>query len=159
MANPFSAVTHFFGKVAMALVGFVHKADQAVDAAAPEIEKLLQQGASVAQFIPGVGPEVASLLNAGVQLVGDVKAAIDGTDAVLAQAVQQAAALAPAGYSFVLIKSDVQADLKLLLDTWKTQIAAATTTVEAIHPPASVTVPSPASVALADKAPPATPAA
>ena len=148
MGNVFSSITHFFGKVALGLVAILHKTDQAVDASEPEIAKLLTEGASAATLIPGIGPGVASLLNAGVQLLGDVKATIDGTDAVCALAVKQAAALAPSGYSFVLIKQDVQDDVKALFAMYEKEFAFATATVESIHPAAGTTVQSPASAAL-----------
>ena len=148
MTNVFSSIGHFFGKVALGLVAIVHKTTQAVDASQPVIAQLLTEGASVATVVPGIGPEVASLLNAGVQLLGDAKAAIDGTDAVCALAVTQATALAPSGYSFILIKQDVLADVKTLLSGYEAQIAAATATVASIHPPATPTIQSPASAAI-----------
>jgi hypothetical protein len=148
MTNPFPAIGHFFGKVALAVVGFVSKADQEVDTVTPEIQKVLAEGASVADLIPGVGPELASILNAGVQVLGDVKEAVDGTNLVLATAVTQAAALAPSGYSFVLIKEDVKSDIAALATLYKTQWDAATAVVSAVHPPAAPMVPSPASAAL-----------
>jgi hypothetical protein len=149
MGNVFSTIGHFFGKVALGLVAIVHKTDQGVDASEPVIAQLLTESASAAALIPGIGPGVASLLNAGVQLVGDVKATIDGTDAVCALAVKQAADLAPSGYSFVLIKQDVKDDLATLLATYEKEFAFATATVESIHPAATPTVQSPASAALA----------
>ena len=69
MGNVFSSIKHFFGKVALGLVAIVHKTDQAVDASEPVIAQLLTEGASAATLIPGIGPGVASLLNAGVQLL------------------------------------------------------------------------------------------
>lgn len=151
MNKVFSSIGHFFGKVGLAIVSIVHKTATAADASIPEIEAVLTEGASIATLIPGIGPEVASLLNAGIQLLGDVKASIDGTDSVLATAKQQMLALAPQGYSVVLIKADVETDIATLLSTYSAAAADATTAVEAVHPPASPTVPSPTSVALSEK--------
>jgi hypothetical protein len=153
MESAFSSIKHFFGKVALGLVAIVHKTAQAADASEPVIASLLTEGASVASLIPGIGPEVASLLNAGVQLLGDAKAAIDQTDAVCALAVTQAAALAPSGYSFILIKQDVLDDVKTLLSGYEAEITAAKATVATVHPPATPTIQSPASLALATPAP------
>jgi hypothetical protein len=148
MTNPFPAIGHFFGKIALAVVAFVSKADQEVDTVEPEVAKVLAEGASVATLIPGVGPEVASILNAGIQLLGDAKEAVDGTNEILATAVSQAAALAPSGYSFVLIKADVMADVASLAKLYEAEWAKATALVVAVQPPADPMTPSAASAAL-----------
>ena len=94
------------------------------------------EGASVATLIPGVGPEVGALLNAGVTLVGQVKAAADVTAAMEVTAQSQLAALAPAGYSVVLIESDVKADIEELLSNYEAEFAAAKIAVQAAKPAA-----------------------
>ena len=141
MGLTFTGIKHFFGKVGLVLVSIVHKTDKAVDASVPQIDALLEQGASVSSFIPGVGPEVASLLNAGVQLLGDFKATADGLDEVTANAVMQLKALAPTGYSIVLIKKDVEDDIKELLGTFETEFQAAKSTVATLSAPPSTTTP------------------
>jgi hypothetical protein len=141
MANVFTSIGHFFGKVGLGLVALVTKVDAGVDADVPKIEAVIEQGASVATLIPGIGPKVAQILNAGVQLLGDFKATVDGLDAVTEQAVAQLKALAPTGYSIVLIKQDVEADIKLMLSEFETEYEAAKGTVSTLSAPASTTVP------------------
>ncbi len=121
----FSTITHWIGKTVLAVLGIVHKAEQAGDADIPEIETLLTDGASVAQLIPGIGPNVAQILNAGVSLLAATKATLDNAISLEATVQAQVKALAPAGYSFVLIKQDVVDDVKTLVGMYEAEFAAA----------------------------------
>jgi hypothetical protein len=123
--NVFSSVTHWIGKTVLAVLHIVHKAEQAADADIPAIETLLEDGASVATLIPGIGPNVATILNAGVSLLAAAKATLDNGAALEATVQAQIVALAPAGYSFVLIKEDVVDDVKTLVANLEAEFAAA----------------------------------
>ena len=129
MANIFQKVGSWIGKEALAALGIVNKADAVVDADAPEVEKLLEEGAGVATLVPGVGPGVATILNAGVELVGAAKATLDGTVAIEPTVQTQIQALAPSGYSIVLIENDLKADLGGLFTLYEQEFAAAKTAV------------------------------
>ena len=125
MANVFSTIGNWIGKTVLAAMGILNKADKAVDADAPEIDALLTEGASVATLIPGIGPGVAEVLNCGVTVLGAVKATLDNDVALEATVTEQIEALAPSGYSFVLIKADVLADVQALISNYEAEFAQA----------------------------------
>jgi hypothetical protein len=125
MNKVFGSIGHFIGRTVLAALGIVHKAEQVADADIPEIETLLADGASVATLIPGIGPNVAQILNAGVAVLAAVKATIDNTVEMEATVTAQVAAMAPAGYSFTLIKQDVVDDVKILFAEYEAEFEAA----------------------------------
>ena len=125
MNKVFGNIAHWIGRTVLATLGIVHKAEQDVDASVPEIETLLEDGAGVATLIPGIGPNVAQILNAGVAVLAAVKATIDNTVEMEATVTAQVAALAPAGYSFTLIKQDVVDDVKTLFAEYEAEFESA----------------------------------
>lgn len=131
----FSKIVHWSGIVLAKALGFIHKADTDVEKAAPEIEKALTEGATVADFIPGIGPEIAAGLNLGSELTGALEKTLNFADADFQKLVNQLESTLPAnsGMSVVLIpstlKSDAQeffAQIKPTLDAVKAQAEAIT---------------------------------
>lgn len=132
MANVFEKVKSFFSKAALVVLHALGTADGVVDKDAPEVEELLTEGASIADLIPGVGTGVASLLNAGVALVGAFQKGLDGTVAIVPEVEAQLAAAAPEGYSFVLIETDLKTDVEQLLAQYESEFEAAKSAVTTI---------------------------
>ena len=120
--DTFNKVVHWGGIVITKTLAFVHIGRVDLDKYAPEIEKALIEGASVAQFIPNVGPEVAAGLNFGAELVGAADKTLNFVDDEF-QAIVAAAKLAvPAGYSVIVIPAKLEADGKAFLDSIKPQL-------------------------------------
>lgn len=124
----FSKIKHWSGIVIHALLSGLQSATTEMDKITPEIEKAMQEGATVASFIPGIGPEVAAGLNLGAELTGALDKTLDFTDADFQALVAQAEAALPAnsGYGVVLVPAQIKADAV----AWFAQIEAELATVK-----------------------------
>lgn len=130
MSNLYNNVVSEVGQYWLAAVHLFNKADQEIDTDVPAVSKLLQAGeVSVANIFPAIGPKAAEVLNAGVELLGSFQSAVDGTVAIEPTVQAQFTALAPSGYSAVLIKTDVLSDVQALLAKYKAELATAKSAV------------------------------
>ena len=132
--NFFTKIKHWGGIVLAFVMGGLDKATKVVDADAPTIEKLLNEGATVATLIPGIGPELAAALNVGVELTGALNKTLDFTDEAFQAMVAAAQSALPAGsgVSVVLVAESVVADAKAWFAQLETEITAAKTAATAI---------------------------
>lgn len=138
--NVFSKIFHWVGLVALGALHIVNKADADVDVVEPEIVSLLAKGESIASIIPGINTEVVPFLNAGVALVGAVKASLDGTVALEPEVAAQLASLKQEGYSFIPIETDLKEDVEQLITANEAAFKTAAGAVSTLQ--AAQTVPS-----------------
>jgi hypothetical protein len=134
MGNLFAKIKHWGGIVIADVLGGLDKATKVVDADAPTIEKLLTEGASVATLVPGIGPELASALNLGVELTGALNKTLDFTDADFQQIVATAQSALPggSGQTVVLVADAIVADAKAWFAALEAQITASKAAATAI---------------------------
>jgi hypothetical protein len=130
----FATIKHWGGIVLASVLGELDKATKDVDAVAPTIEKMLNEGATVADLIPGVGPEAASFLNLGTELTGALNKTLDFTDVEFQAMVKTAQEALPAGsgVSVVLVAESVVAEAKQWFAQFEAEITAAKTAATAI---------------------------
>jgi hypothetical protein len=130
----FTTIKHWGGIVLAYVMGGLDKATKVVDADAPAIEKLLNEGASVATFVPGIGTQLATALNLGVELTGALNKTLDFTDSEFQAMVAAAQSALPsrAGVSVVLVSEAVVADAKAWFAQLEAEITAAKTAATAI---------------------------
>jgi hypothetical protein len=130
----FSKIIHWSGIVVSFVLKGLGKAETEVDKLAPEIEKAMQEGATVASFIPGIGPEVAAGLNLGAELTGALDKVLHYTDAEFQTLLAQLNAALPAnsGYSVLLIPAQLKADAEAWFAQVQPTIDAVKTQAQAI---------------------------
>lgn len=117
-------IVHWGGIVFAAVIQGFHKTEQKLDTDMPAIDAMLQEGASIAQFLPGpIGPMVATSLNFGVELLGAADKMLHYTDdeyqAIKAQV--QAAVPSGSGYGVVIIPQQLEASVQDFLTKIKTE--------------------------------------
>lgn len=112
MNNALSTVKHWSGVVIATLLKVLQTGDRELTTYAPDIEKAMHEGATMAVAVPGIGPEVAMGLNLGAELTGALEKVLHYTDESFQQIVAQAQAAVPAGsgYSVVLIPEQLKAE-------------------------------------------------
>jgi hypothetical protein len=129
----FTTIKHWGGIVIADVLNGLNKATMAVDAEAPKIETLLEDGASVTTIIPGpIGVETTAALNLGVELVGALNKTLDFTDEAFQTMVAQAKTSLNPGYSLVVIATELEAEAKAWFAALEVEIAASKAAATAI---------------------------
>jgi hypothetical protein len=127
MSNIFSKVVHWAGVVITHVLHGFQTAEKRLDVVAPNIEDALTKGASVAQFIPGIGPEVAAGLNLGAELTGALDRVLHDSDEEFQKIVATVKQSLPPNSSFsvLLIPKEVETDAKQFFAQIEAELAAA----------------------------------
>lgn len=129
----FSKVFHWFGLVIMGAIHVTSEADKDVDNVEPKIVAALDEGVSIAKYIPGINTLIVPYVNAGITLLGAFKATLDGTVALDPEIQDQIAALEAKGFSVVLVEQDAAADIKQFLSTVEGEIGIAKKAVSTLQ--------------------------
>lgn len=121
MAFSLHGIISWGGKTLAATLAVFHKFEAVEEVVEPQLVKYMTEIQSVTSLIPGVGPELGSALNIGIQLLGFADKALHSTDVHFKATVADLQKIAPAGQTVILVSFEVQQQYSAFLSEIKTE--------------------------------------